>query len=60
MPFIWDDYRWDFVDDEDEYDKKRFVVARKLFITASKDQLNDDESEVSISTFDSLKTIDLS
>lgn len=30
MPFIWDDFEWLLVDDEDVYDKSRFVVARKL------------------------------
>ena len=32
MPFIWDDFEWKLVDEEDEYDKSRFVVARKLHV----------------------------
>lgn len=32
MPFIWDDIVWKLIDDEDLYDKSRFVVVRKLHI----------------------------
>lgn len=32
MPFIWDDIEWLLVDDEDKYDKSRFVVVRKLHL----------------------------
>lgn len=32
MPFIWDDIVWKLIDDEDSYDKSRFVVVRKLHI----------------------------
>ena len=32
MPFIWDDFEWILVDDDDPYDKSRFVVARKLLV----------------------------
>lgn len=46
MPFIWDDNQYHFVDDEDEYDKNRFVVVRKLFIT-----LNKDEAKLPVSVF---------
>lgn len=42
MPFIWDDNKYQLVDDEDEYDKNRFVISRKLFIS-----LKDDETAVS-------------
>lgn len=42
MPFIWDDDKYQLVDNDDEYDKNRFVVARKLFIS-----LKDDETAVS-------------
>lgn len=38
MPFIWDDNLYHFVDDEDEYDKSRFVIVRKLFVTLNKDE----------------------
>lgn len=43
MPFIWDDNQYFLVDDEDEYDRSRFVIARKLFITPNKE---DSESMV--------------
>lgn len=43
MPFIWDDNRYFLVDDEEKYDKKRFVIARKLFVKPK-----DDKSMVSI------------
>lgn len=33
MAFIWDDSTWKFVDEADEYDAKRFVLVRKLFVT---------------------------
>lgn len=33
MSFIWDDSTWKFVDEKDEYDAKRFVLVRKLFVT---------------------------
>ncbi|XP_055297566.1 uncharacterized protein LOC129566055 [Sitodiplosis mosellana] len=32
MPFIWDDSEWMLIDNEDSYDKSRFVVARKLCV----------------------------
>lgn len=32
MPFIWDDIIWKLIDDEEAYDKNRFVVVRKLHI----------------------------
>ncbi|XP_055306494.1 uncharacterized protein LOC129570795 [Sitodiplosis mosellana] len=32
MPFIWDDIVWKLIDEEDSYDKSRFVVVRKLHI----------------------------
>lgn len=44
MPFIWDDNKYLFVDDEDEYDKDRFVIVRKIYVT-----LNKDEVELSVS-----------
>lgn len=33
MPFIWDDQEYQVVDEQKEYDKRRFVIARKLFVT---------------------------
>lgn len=42
MPFIWDDERYSWVDEDEKYDKKRFVVVRKLFVTP-----NTHNSEVS-------------
>lgn len=44
MPFIWDDNQYHFVDDEDEYEKNRFVIVRKLFV-----MLNKDEAELPVS-----------
>ncbi|XP_031623779.1 uncharacterized protein LOC116341063 [Contarinia nasturtii] len=41
MPFIWDDNEYQFIDDEDEYDKHRFVIVRKLFISLK----NEDSQE---------------
>lgn len=32
MPFIWDNFEWMLVNDEDPYDKSRFVVARKILV----------------------------
>lgn len=32
MPFIWDDSIYFMVSDKKEYDKKRFVIVRKLFV----------------------------
>lgn len=32
MPFIWDDYEWKILEDDEEYDKDRFVIVRKLFV----------------------------
>lgn len=37
MPFIWDDNQYQLVDDEEEYDKSRFVIARKLFVSMNKE-----------------------
>lgn len=33
MPFIWDDGKYLLVDELEQYDKSRFVIARKLFVT---------------------------
>lgn len=33
MPFIWDDEKHLLVGEQEEYDKKRFVITRKLFVT---------------------------
>lgn len=44
MPLIWDDNQYQLVDEDDEYDKTRFVVARKLFVKLNK--RDDDESQV--------------
>lgn len=44
MPLIWDDNQYKLIDEEDEYDKNRFVIARKLFVTLNKK--DDDESQV--------------
>lgn len=35
MPFIWDDLEWMLIDDEDKYDKSRFVVVRTLHVKLS-------------------------
>lgn len=32
MPFIWDDNEWLLIDDDDSYDKNRFVVVHKLHV----------------------------
>lgn len=32
MPFIWDDRDWKLIGDDEDYDKHRFVVVRKLFV----------------------------
>lgn len=37
MPFIWDDNQYFLKDDEDTWDKSRFVIARKLFVTPNKE-----------------------
>lgn len=39
MPFIWDDNKYLLVDDEDDYDRNRCVVARKLFITPNEENV---------------------
>lgn len=44
MPFIWDDNQYMLVDEADEYDRNRFVIARKLFITLNKK--DEDDSQV--------------
>lgn len=44
MPLIWDDNQYMLIDEDDEYDKNRFVIARKLFITFNKK--DDDETQV--------------
>lgn len=44
MPFLWDDNQYMLVDEADEYDKNRFVVARKLYVTLNKK--DDDDSQV--------------
>lgn len=37
MPFIWDDHYYYYLKDmEEEYDKSRFVIVRKLFVTPRK------------------------
>lgn len=36
MPFIWDDLYWHVVGNNEEYDKNRFAVVRKLFIQLNK------------------------
>lgn len=36
MPLIWNDNQYMLVDADDDYDKERFVVARKLFVTLNK------------------------
>lgn len=33
MPFVWDDQNYYLKDEEEEYDKSRFVIVRKLFVT---------------------------
>lgn len=42
MPIIWDDQKYQLVDEQEEYDKKRFVIARKLFV-----ELNTSNNKVS-------------
>lgn len=44
MPLIWDDNQYMLVDENDEYDKNRFVIARKLFVTLNKK--DNEESQV--------------
>lgn len=46
MPFIWDDNQYMLVDEADDYDKNRFVIARKLFVTLNKKDEDEDESQV--------------
>lgn len=45
MPFIWDDNKWLMLDEEDEYDKTRFVIVRKLFVTPKNFDVIDDSVE---------------
>lgn len=33
MPFIWDDEEYLMVGQRKQYDKKRFFIVRKLFVT---------------------------
>lgn len=49
MPFIWDDNKYYFLDEEDSYSKDLFVIARKLFVTPAKD-----DPELLVSDFDIL------
>lgn len=45
MTFIWNDYTWKFIDEEDSYDRKSFVIARKLFVTpVLPTRIHDDEN----------------
>lgn len=44
MPLIWDDNKYMLIDEDDQYDKNRFVIARKLFVTLNKK--DDEESQV--------------
>lgn len=44
MTFIWNDYMWKFIDEEDSYDEKNFVVVRKLFVTPVPSRFHDDEN----------------
>lgn len=39
MPFIWDDNQYLLVDDEEKYDTNRYVIARKLFVTLTKEDV---------------------
>lgn len=33
MPFIWDDQKYLMVSEQEDYNKNRFVIVRKLFVT---------------------------
>lgn len=32
MPFIWDDWEWKLIGDDEEFDYSRFVLVKKLFV----------------------------
>lgn len=49
--FIWNDRRWDIVDEKSDYDKFNYAVVRKLFIRWLK--------SVSMSTFRNENSRDL-
>lgn len=51
MAFIWDDSIWQFIDEEDEYDAKRFVLVRKLFVTPNIKIENNNINHGSVCTY---------
>lgn len=51
MPFIWDDAIYRVVDDKKEYDKKRFVIVRKLFVRPNTKWQKINDVQVSRSIF---------
>lgn len=44
MTFIWNDYTWKYIDVEDSYDEKSFVIVRKLFVTPVSSRFHDDDN----------------
>lgn len=32
MPFIWNDTRFDFLDEKESYDTAEYTIARKLYV----------------------------
>lgn len=49
MTFIWNDYTWRFIDEEDSYDQKCFVIVRKLFVTPVLSTRIQDDEHLSVS-----------
>lgn len=39
MPFIWDDATWMFIDNDEDYDKNRFVLVKKLYLRLNTNQI---------------------
>ncbi|XP_031634994.1 uncharacterized protein LOC116348224 [Contarinia nasturtii] len=67
MPFICDDINWRYVDEEDQYDKSRYVVVRKLHITLNTgpwqvlelSQFTPDEIRRRLRKFGDIESIDM-
>lgn len=37
MPLIWNDDQYTYIDDEDDFDRSQYVIARKIFIRFKED-----------------------
>lgn len=37
MPLIWNDDQYTYIDDQDDFDRSQYVIARKIFIRFKED-----------------------